>query len=300
MVAAQPVATPYFAPELYVPHTTHPESPPVDETFAPDLRTGQPEGAPVSDTKTTTPDVTAPARTPLVESSGPRHSPSQSRTNIITKAHERRSWPGEVVSRSDSRSQPVSDPPRDPEQASPPVDSRAQEASPSSLTSGSEVEAGAVEPTTPFRVVARTQEVSMLEETAGRRPAVPVSDAKSSERSSVTRARLRARPAPVRPADRPQTSPGAFDEVVTFPVETPAVVRPSPIVQQASERSLASTLLEKPGAPPPVQVRIGTVEVRAVTPLATPPPGPQPPGDTAPGGFDDYALIRSYVSWERR
>src|SRR5215216_1934338 len=175
MVAAQPVATPYFAPELYVPHTTHPESPPVDETFAPDLRTGQPEGAPVSDTKTTTPDVTAPARTPLVESSGPRHSPSQSRTNIITTAHERESWPDEVVSRCELRSKSVSDPQRDPEQSSPPVDSRAEGASPSSSTSGSEVEAGVAGLTTPVRVVAQTQEVSMLEETADGRPAVPVS-----------------------------------------------------------------------------------------------------------------------------
>jgi len=255
-----------------------------------------PAGAPVGDTKTTTPDMTAPTRTPFVESSGPRHSPSQSRTNIITTAHERESWPDEVVSRCELRSKSVSDPQRDPEQSSPPVDSRAEGASPSSSTSGSEVEAGVAGLTTPVRVVAQTQEVSMLEETADGRPAVPVSDARSSERSSVSRARL----ASVRPTGRPQTSPGAFDEVETFPDEAPAAVRPSPIIQQASERSLASTLLEKLGAPPPVQVRIGTVEVRALTPPTTPPPGPQPAGDSAPGGFDDYAMIRSYVSWGQR
>jgi hypothetical protein len=292
MVVAQPVATPYFTPELDFSYTTHLESPPVTETFAPDQHTVQPEGVPVGETRSTTPDVTAPARTALVESSGPRYSPSQSRTDIPSTANEWKSWPDEALGRSEMRSKPVSDPQRDAEQATPPVDSRAEEASPSRLTprSGAEV----TELTTPIRVVARTREVSMLQETAGRRPAVPVSDARSSEHSSVSRAR----PAHVRPADRPQTSPGAYDEVETFPVETPALVRPSPIIQQ--ERSLASTLLEKPGAPPPVHVRIGTVEVRALTPPATPPPGPQPAGGSAPGGFDDYAMIRSYVSWGRR
>jgi hypothetical protein len=47
-----------------------------------------------------------------------------------------------------------------------------------------------------------------------------------------------------------------------------------------------------------VQVRIGTVEVRAAA------PPPQPPAISAsrskpkPQGFDEYRHIRSYLSWE--
>lgn len=43
-----------------------------------------------------------------------------------------------------------------------------------------------------------------------------------------------------------------------------------------------------------IQVRIGTIEVRATTP-----PPPAPPAAPTPQGFDDYTLIRNYVSWER-
>lgn len=294
VVAAQPATTPYFAPDPGVSYTTQPESPPIDESFVTDPRTVRPEGAPVNETKT--PDVTAPTRAPLVERSRPRYS-AQPQTDIITTAYERESRPDEA-NRSDSRPEPISNPRRDPQRASPPVNLHVEETSPSSLTSGPE--AGPDEPQVPTRVMPRLREMTQIKEiprleaAVNGEPDTSVPETTPSGRSADSRARL----APVRPADRSHTSPGAFDEVETFPVETPAVVQPSPIIQQ--ERSIASTLLEKAGAPPPVQVRIGTVEVRAVTPPTTPPPGPQPAGDTAPGGFDDYAMIRSYVSWGRR
>jgi hypothetical protein len=44
----------------------------------------------------------------------------------------------------------------------------------------------------------------------------------------------------------------------------------------------------------PVQVHIGTIEVRATTP--PPVPAPQPP--PAPQGFDDYVHIRTYRNWD--
>jgi hypothetical protein len=303
-MVAQPAATPYFAPDPHVSRPARPQSPPADETLATGLRagrTGRQERPPVGET--TPPEATAPTRAPHIETSDPRYSerpsPSQAQTNFIAAAHEEESRPAEVVGSSESRPEPISDPRRDPEQASPPAVSHAEEASPSSSTSGSEVEAGSAKLSTPVRVVARTREVSRLEETTSGRPDVSVSDAKSSEHPSDSQALSQSRLAPVRPAERSQTSPGAFDESETFPGETPAIIQPPPIIEQASERSRVATVSERTDATPPVQVRIGTVEVRAVTPPTTPPPDPRPAAP-APGGFDDYAMIRSYVSWERR
>ena len=68
-----------------------------------------------------------------------------------------------------------------------------------------------------------------------------------------------------------------------------SVVRPAPI------QSPALPALEKPAAMPseprPIQVRIGTIEVRATTP-----PAPAPPPAPMPQGFDDYVLVRNYVN----
>ena len=50
--------------------------------------------------------------------------------------------------------------------------------------------------------------------------------------------------------------------------------------------------------PPTVQVRIGTVEIRATTPPASTPPGPEPPPSPSPQGFDDYVFLRNYVTRE--
>ncbi|MBA2714809.1 MAG: hypothetical protein H0U55_14790 [Rubrobacteraceae bacterium] len=44
--------------------------------------------------------------------------------------------------------------------------------------------------------------------------------------------------------------------------------------------------------PGPIQVHIGTVEVRA----STPPPAPRQPPE--PGGFDGYLAVRTYAGWE--
>ena len=44
----------------------------------------------------------------------------------------------------------------------------------------------------------------------------------------------------------------------------------------------------------PIQVRLGTIEVRATKPPTAPAPPPAP----APQGFDDYARIRTYMNWE--
>lgn len=304
-MVAQPATTPYFAPDLHVSRTTQPESPPADETLVADLRTVytvRQERPPVSETKPPLPEVIAPTRAPRVETSEPRYSerPStiQAQTNIIAAAHEEESGPDEVVGSSESRPKPISDPRRDPKQASPPIASHAEEASPSSLTAGPEVETGSAELSTPVRVVARTREVSRLEERASGLPDVPVSDARSSERPSDSRARSQPRLAPVRPAERSQTSPAAFDEVEVIYGETPAIVQPPPVTGRGLDRPRTLDPSEKPDATPPVQIRIGTVEVRAVTPPAAPHPDPQPAAP-APGGFDDYAVIRSYVSWER-
>ena len=54
----------------------------------------------------------------------------------------------------------------------------------------------------------------------------------------------------------------------------------------------AASELGTPAEPRPIQVRIGTIEVRATTPPAP----PKPPVPT-PQGFDDYAPLRNYLTW---
>jgi len=81
--------------------------------------------------------------------------------------------------------------------------------------------------------------------------------------------------------------------VTPHPMATsPPVIKPAPIQSQlptfpASEKP-AGTQAE----PRPIQVRIGTIEVRATTP-----PPPAPPPTPAPQGFGDYVLLRNYVNW---
>jgi hypothetical protein len=68
------------------------------------------------------------------------------------------------------------------------------------------------------------------------------------------------------------------------------MIRPAPIQSPtfpASDKSAGT-----PTEPRPIQVRIGTIEVRATTPPAP----PKPPGPT-PQGFDDYAQLRNYLTW---
>jgi hypothetical protein len=50
-----------------------------------------------------------------------------------------------------------------------------------------------------------------------------------------------------------------------------------------------------PSEPPSIQVRIGTIEVRATTPPAPPVPAPAPTSQ----GFDDYVLVRTYMNREQ-
>jgi hypothetical protein len=71
---------------------------------------------------------------------------------------------------------------------------------------------------------------------------------------------------------------------------TPTVLKPAPIAAPAHLQLAKSALT--PAEPRPVQVRIGTIEVRATTP-----PAPTPRPATTPQGFDDYALVRNYVNW---
>lgn len=72
-----------------------------------------------------------------------------------------------------------------------------------------------------------------------------------------------------------------------------AIIEPAP----TSERPFALPTMTEPAVTPseprPIQVRIGTIEVRATTPPApTPPPAPKHQG------FDDYLALRTYVNRE--
>lgn len=104
---------------------------------------------------------------------------------------------------------------------------------------------------------------------------------------------IRTRPMPEAPE---ATEPGAVAQVqAAAPHSTTtssSLIRPG-----SPQRPMFPTLLEAavtPSEPRPIQVRIGTIEVRASTP-----PPPAPPRAPTPHGFDDYVLLRNYVSWER-
>lgn len=111
-------------------------------------------------------------------------------------------------------------------------------------------------------------------------------------------------PAPIRVGPRIQEV--SWEAVVQSDVPAPGLPPPgrspgSRTLPPAWEPSRASAPSGKSdlgqAAPQPILVRIGTVEVRAIAPPATPPPAPQSARGT--GGFGDYAMIRSYRGWER-
>jgi hypothetical protein len=59
-------------------------------------------------------------------------------------------------------------------------------------------------------------------------------------------------------------------------------------------QSVAETYgITKPQVEPPVQVRIGRVEVRAVPEKTNPPAPPNPP--PRPSGFDEFYSLRNYM-----
>jgi hypothetical protein len=281
-MTAQPEAMPPFAAGL---HTVHPAQ--LEDTSV---------GGTASEIPTS--GVTASTHAPLVERPGPQHprqpSPSQFRAGIAT-THEWESWPNEP-SRPRPQSDQISNPQRAPKPASMPVDLRSEEAPPLGLATGSKVAAEPAEPSASIRVTPQIQEASSLEAVSDQ-PAAPMPDATPSGRASGSQARLLTRLTPAEPTGRSQTLSGALDEIETVLVATPAIIQPPSVIRQTSGQPLTSALSGNPSGTPsvpqPIQVRIGTIEVRATTPPTTPPPAP------APHGFDDYATIRSYMSWER-
>jgi hypothetical protein len=97
------------------------------------------------------------------------------------------------------------------------------------------------------------------------------------------------------PAEQPRPEPPA-----PSPRERKVVVvEPTPVSGPPAERHIPPGQAASPELPRPVQVRIGTVEVSAATPQpASPPQAPAQPPPPAPQGFDAYADIRSYTTWE--
>lgn len=132
---------------------------------------------------------------------------------------------------------------------------------------------------------------------------------------------------PAEPAHRLPTPPDAFDRSETGPIAVPAATHttPMPTAQEAPESEVVAQvqpatphvadistpiirpaptqppmfpapveLAITPSEPRSIQVRIGTIEVRATTP-----PSPAPLPAPTPRGFGDYALVRNYVNWDR-
>jgi hypothetical protein len=230
----------------------------------------------------------------------PRHpaqpSPSQFQADTST-AHERESSPREL-DRPEARSDSISDPKRIPKPSSMPVGMRSKETSPSPMTVGSEVEAEPAEPPATIRVMPQIREVTRQDATVSGQPDASTPEATPSGLSSDSRTRLLTRLIPAEPADRSQILPGASDKVETVPVATPAIAQPPATKQPFRQSStLSGKLGVTPSVPQPIQVRIGTIEVRANTPPDAPPPEPRLA--QGPSGFDGYTMIRSYMSWER-
>jgi len=238
--------------------------------FAADLRpmhTARAEGAPVGEPTPKMPasGVTASTRPPFVEGPEWQHwgqlpSPPSFQP-VVATAYERASRVDET-NRPEPRSEPISNHRQATKLSSSTVNLSAEAAPHLDLSVGSKAEAESAEPTTPIRVVPRPQEVTEPEAAVVRQP-----DAST------------AGPPPSRPST---------DWWTLLPA-------------RLTKRSPAANLSENPGVTPPApqstHVRIGTIEVRATTPPATPPPAPQ--SLPVPTGFEDYAMVRSYRSWER-
>jgi len=292
VLVVQPVATPYFAADLRTALITQPDDALVGETAS---------EIPPSDATASTQQM------PLVDRPDPQHpeQPPSSRFRAdITTAHEREPWSREL-NRPEPRSDWVLNPKRISQPATTPVYSRSEEP-PSGPMAGSEVEAELTESPAPIRVMPliqempRTQEAPTSEAEASGQPDASVPDTAPSRRASDSRTRLLTRLIPAEPAEGSQTLPGALDKVEIVPVEIPAIAQPL-TTKLFRRRSSTSTLSGKPSGtssvPQPIHVRIGTVEVRANTPPNAPPPEPRLA--QGPSGFDGYAMIRSYMSWER-
>jgi hypothetical protein len=112
----------------------------------------------------------------------------------------------------------------------------------------------------------------------------------------VTRS-LREQAAYPEPGDEPQDSRDFPARSNAVPRSVESAVAPAvdplarPTIPAVREEPIASR-----AEPQTIRVRIGRVEVRAATPSPPAPPTPRAP---KPQGFEDYELMRSYLSWER-
>ena len=238
--------------------------------FAAGLRpvhTARAEGAPVGEPTPKMPasGVTASTRPPFVEGPEWQHwgqlpSPPSFQP-VVATAYERESRV-DGTNRPEPRSEPIFNHPQATKRSSPNVNLRAEEAPHLDLRVGSKAKVESAEPTTPIRVVPRLHEVPELGAAVDGQPDPSTAGPPPSRRSTGSWATL--------PARLTSRSPAA----------------------NASERTGVT-----PPAPQPTQVRIGTIEVRTTTQPAAPPPAPQTA--PVPTGFEDYAMIRSYRSWER-
>ena len=96
----------------------------------------------------------------------------------------------------------------------------------------------------------------------------------------------------LRPGKAPSEEPRpAIQQKARAPRSEPAA---------APENRLPAALMpvsraEKPGVRRPIEIRIGTVEVRV-----SPPPAPAAAAPAAPDGFENYALVRNYIFGDER
>lgn len=187
-----------------------------------------------------------------------------------------------------------------------------------------------VEPGTPpmrTRVMPQIQEVSEPEAVAKVQPAAPVPGGiPVSGHASDSSPRPLAQPPPAGPAAQLRTPHGAFVRSETGPVVTPAAIsttpvppareapepesvlkvgpamphvttKSQPVIRPAPVQSPTFPAPEKPAVTPSeprsIQVRIGRIEVRAITPPAPPAPRTMPARPGPALSLDDYLKQRN-------
>jgi hypothetical protein len=205
----------------------------------------------------------ASAQSPLVERPEPQHPRQRSAPRLETDTVTARERKPRLdrPNRPEPKPEAISTPRESSEQSSPSANPRAEEAAP--LHPAAEAKVEPAEPPSSIGLVPRIRRVSGFEPVVAAEPVAQVPDAASLRHSTDLREGL--------PAQRTH-GPRMF-----------------PLSEKSGTES---------ATPQPVHVRIGPIEVRATTPPAAPPPAPSTA--PVPTGFDDYAAIRSYMSWERR
>lgn len=286
-VAFRPPFVPFFAPNLGTAHTTEPEPATAE---VPTHSGPAPAVVSVPPPRPATPAETPhqPPQSPHPSSSSqPRAGTAAPRSQSSQPVEPATPQPGQRASLTAAELQTPT-PHHTPTPASPPVPPPRIE--PTAQVSG-DTRKSSHPADSPAIAAAQSPPAESAPRPQAPRRALGRSEPDPTTTQAATRTTLmpeaREAPEPEAIAKVQPTMPPA-SRVTHPPVITPAPVQ-SPMFPIPAEPTVS------PSEPCSIQVRIGTIEVKA----STPPSPPVPPPAPTPQGFDDYALLRNYVNWER-